>query len=97
MDHPTQSSWTYVEIYVFDGDRVLRPTHLCGTDVTFTAAPEFESDTVLIMTKNGDRTVTRTARVLQHNRSDRRVPIELLGDPVVNHEASINAPTKLTA
>lgn len=102
MSSSTQSSWTYVEIYIYDGDRVLRPTHLCGTEVTFNTAPELVSDTIRIVTKNGDQLISSIARVLKHERTERRIPIELIGKAAVTHEPPVdpsveNASTKLLA
>ena len=89
---PNSTTWTYVQLIVIDGERQLRPTHLCSTEITFAEAPQLKSNRITIITRNGDRETIRSARVLTHAKAARTIPIEL-------HEANDiqKAPTKLTA
>ena len=83
-------AWTYAEIVVHDGDRVLKPTHVCSDEITFRDSPELVSTEIRISIKNGDRQTTRTARVLLHKSGSTRIPIQLIN-------AEEKAPAKLTA
>jgi hypothetical protein len=84
------SGWTYTEIVVHDGDRLLKPTHVCGDEITFRHAPRFLSSEITICIKNGARHTARLARVLPHEPDSTRIPIELLS-------TEANARVKLTA
>jgi hypothetical protein len=69
---------TYAEIIVHDGDRVLKPTHVCSDEITFRDTPALASAEITISIRNGDRQTTRTARVLPHGPESTRIPIQLL-------------------
>jgi hypothetical protein len=86
----SKSGWTYTEIVVHDQDRVLNPTHVCGSEITFREAPRLLSSEISICIENGDRRTTRSARVLPHEPNSTRIPIELI-------VAEKQAPAKLTA
>jgi hypothetical protein len=74
----TSTGWTYTEIVVYDGDRILKPTHLCSDEITFRDPPALMSAEINIRITNGDRQTTRTARVLPHESGATRVPIQLI-------------------
>lgn len=82
--------WTYTEIVVRDGDRVLKPTHICSDEIAFSDAPELLSAQISICIKNGDRQTIHTARVLPHEFDSKHIPIQL-----INVEQK--APAKLIA
>ncbi len=83
-------AWTYAELFVYDGDRVLKPTHVCADEITFRDAPYLVSAQIRVCVKNGDRQTTRTARVLPHDPQSTRIPIQLI-------QSDQQAPAKLTA
>lgn len=91
-DSTTPARWTYVQILVIDGDRRLRPTHVCGTEIRFNEPPRLTSGQITIITRNGDRQTTRRARVLAHQEDARVIPIELT-DAMTDEKAA----TRLTA
>ena len=82
MDAEISSSspggWTYTEIFVYDGDRVLKPINLCGDEITFREAPGIIYPEIRICVKNGDRRTIRSAKVLTHDPSSTRIPIQLV-------------------
>jgi hypothetical protein len=84
------SGWTYTELLVHDGDRALKPTHICSDEITFRDPPQLLSAEITISIKNGDRRTIRTARVLPHESGSTRVPIQLI-------DAEQKAPVKLIA
>ena len=87
---PKTAAWTYVEMIVQDGDRAIKPTHVCGDELTFAVPPGIVSPEIKIFIKNGDRQTTHIARVLPHESDSKRIPIQL-----INTEQK--APAKLTA
>lgn len=86
----TPSAWTYTEIRVHDGDRTLRPTHICSDQIIFDTPPALQPAEVRISIRTGTRETTRTARVLPHALGSTEIPIQLI-------VAEQNAPAKLTA
>jgi hypothetical protein len=74
----SSSAWTYAEIFVHDGDRTLKPTHICSNEIIFRDPPERLSAEIRVCVKNGDRQTMRIARVLPHEPGSARVPIELI-------------------
>ena len=82
--------WTYAEIFVYDGDRVLKPSHVCHNEIIFRDAPQIVSPVIRVCVKNGDRATTRSVRVLPHAPDATRIPIQLLS-------TEEQAPEKLTA
>jgi hypothetical protein len=84
------SAWTYAELFVYDGNRVLKPTHVCADEITFRDAPRLLSEEIRVCVKNGDRQTTRAARVLPHESHATRIPIQLI-------QTEQQAPAKLTA
>jgi hypothetical protein len=84
------STWTYAEIFVHDGDRTLKPTHICSNEITFREPPELRSAEICIFVKNGDRQTTRIARVLPHEPGSARIPIELIS-PHAEQAAKLTA------
>lgn len=74
----TPDSWTYVRLTVIDADRHLRPTQICGTELTFAAPPRLTSSQVTIITRNGDWQMSHLADVLPHDINARHIPIKLV-------------------
>jgi len=87
-DHPP--AWTYAEIFVYDGDRTLRPTHVCHNELMFRDAPHLVSAEIRVCVNNGDRQTTRIARVLPHDPQATHIPIQLI-------QNERKSPAKLTA
>jgi hypothetical protein len=83
-------TWTYAELFVHDGERQLRPTHVCGDEIIFREPPQLIANEIRVTIKNGDRITTRSATVLAHDPNATRIPIQLI-------DAEQTAPAKLTA
>jgi hypothetical protein len=83
-------TWTYAELFVSDGDRQLRPTHVCGDEIIFRQPPQLIATEIRVTIKNGDRVTTRVAHVLAHDPNATRIPIQLI-------DAEQSVPAKLTA
>jgi hypothetical protein len=87
---PKPSRWIYTEIFVHDGDRVLKPTQVCGNEISFADAPKLLSAQISIRIRTGDRQTIHAARVLPHAPDAVEIPILLI-------QTEQKAPAKLTA
>jgi hypothetical protein len=75
--------WTYTEVFVYDEDRTLRPTHICSDEISFASPPELRSTEIRIRITNGPRETNRTASVLPHAPGSTDIPIKLLAGEVI--------------
>jgi hypothetical protein len=72
------SQWNYVKLEVLDADRVLRPTHCSFDFLIFKDPPKVTSDIIQVIVTNRGIPHSRYARVLPHDETATRIPIELI-------------------
>ena len=73
-----KDKWVYATLRVRDGDRLLKPSHVCFDHVSFDEPPSLTSRQVEIILTNGDAEQRQMAEVLAHNANDTWIPIRLL-------------------
>ena len=73
-----KSKWTYVNLEVRDGQRLLNPSHVCFDRLIFTEPPRLTSSEVEVIVINGDVEDHRMAAVLPHDSDALEIPIRLL-------------------
>lgn len=79
-----------MDVQVLDGDRVLHPTHVSFDRLIFAEPPKLSSEFVQIIITNNGQPHSSQARILPHESTSTRIPIQL-----IEHEQK--ASTRLTA
>jgi hypothetical protein len=69
------SQWVYATITLYDGDRVLSPTHVSSNRVIFQTPPALISSRVEIVITNGPDEFRSTVDVLPHDPYATEIPI----------------------
>jgi hypothetical protein len=72
---PTSSRWVYATISLYDGQRVLSPTHVSQDRVIFQTPPHLTSSKVEIVIANGTDEFRSIVDVLPHDRNATEIPI----------------------
>ncbi|HET6252081.1 MAG TPA: hypothetical protein VFE47_30630 [Tepidisphaeraceae bacterium] len=80
LNVPTKPSakWMYASLSVRDGDRFLKPTHLCGDFVRFVEPPLFVNPQIEIILRLGETEQRNMAAVLPHDPQQTQIPIRLM-------------------
>lgn len=78
MNPQDASNSPYVSLRVFDGDRVLKPTHVGPTIIIFPSAPHLIHSRIVVESTYNGLTLQAVVEVLEHAADATHVPIRLI-------------------
>jgi hypothetical protein len=70
--------WVYTTLRIVDGDRQIKPSHVCGDYIRFPEPPRLGSSQIEIIITNGADVHRGIANVLPHSKDETKIPIQLV-------------------